>query len=275
MLPHTEVFEFVEDMLRTSHMIRIKKHLVWLSLFFMGTMPHIWGGDRPLDIFLCIGQSNMAGRAPIPEENMQPLANVYLWTNHDEWEIALGGFNRYSTIKHPERLQGVSPAYGFALYLSEQQPERKFGFVVNARGGTKIERWAKGTEYFEEAVKRTQAALAGGGKLAGILWHQGESNRTDSDYEAKLVALIDDLRSAFDSPDLPFIVGQVNGRNPVNTTLANLPEIVPMTACASSAGLTRMDRFHFDAPSTLELGKRMAIQWLKLLQPEYQSSSDG
>ncbi len=248
-------------------MMRITKYLAYLSLFLIGTMPQIWAGDEPLDIFLCIGQSNMAGRSPIPEENLSPLPNVYLWTNQDKWEVAQGGFNRYSTIKHTERLHGLSPAYGFALYLSGQQPDRMTGFVVNARGGTKIESWAKGGEYFEEAVKRTRAALSGGGRLAGILWHQGESNRSDRDYEAKLVALIDDLRSAFDSPDVPFIVGQIHGRNQVNGILAGLPEVLPMTACASSAGLTLIDHVHFDAPSTLELGKRMAIQWLELQQP--------
>jgi hypothetical protein len=37
--------------------------------------------------------------------------------------------------------------------------KNSIGLVVNAKGGTKIEQWLPGTEFYTEAVKRTKAAL--------------------------------------------------------------------------------------------------------------------
>ena len=140
---------------------------------------------------------------------------------------------------------------------------------VNAKGGTRIEEWGKGTKFYAEAVRRTKAAIAGGGTLKGILWHQGESNeKNPDDYLDMLKALVEDLRKDLDSPDLPFVAGQVNNLKPINDQIAKLPETVPHTAFVSSEGLKAMDRWHFDAPSMKLLGERYADEMLKLQEAE-------
>lgn len=50
-------------------------------------------------IYLLIGQSNMAGRAPLNEEDKGIIEGVYLSNNKNEWELASNPLNRYSTIK--------------------------------------------------------------------------------------------------------------------------------------------------------------------------------
>src|SRR5689334_5595211 len=41
-----------------------------------------------LDVYLLIGQSNMAGRAPIEEEDKAPVEHAYVLNGSDTWEPA-------------------------------------------------------------------------------------------------------------------------------------------------------------------------------------------
>ena len=66
----------------------------------------VWGrseahAEKPLktlDLYLCIGQSNMAGRGKLSPEVMDTLQNVYLLNADDQFEPAVNPLNRYSTI---------------------------------------------------------------------------------------------------------------------------------------------------------------------------------
>ena len=51
-----------------------------------------------LDVYLCIGQSNMAGRATLVSEVLDTLQNVYLLNGDGDFEPAVNPLNRYSTI---------------------------------------------------------------------------------------------------------------------------------------------------------------------------------
>lgn len=45
--------------------------------------------DRPLDLYILIGQSNMAGRAPITDENKNEHDDrVFMFTKDQQWVIA-------------------------------------------------------------------------------------------------------------------------------------------------------------------------------------------
>jgi hypothetical protein len=216
-------------------------------------------------IYLLIGQSNMAGRAPIEDE--APIEGCELFNVSGEWEPATNPLNRYSTVRKKLSSQMLGPGYGFAKRLHELHPDTPIGLVVNAKGGTKIAEWAKGTDYYNEAVARLKAALADGSQLGGILWHQGEgdSRRTET-YLDSLSTLIANLRSDLNAPDLPFIAGLLEmddrdfGKSPrlINEVILTLPSVVPNTAVASTEGLLTMDGTHFDSAGQRELGKRYA-----------------
>lgn len=145
------------------------------------------------------------------------------------------------------------------------------GLVVNARGGTSIREWTKGTKYYSEAVSRAKAAQLDG-RLAGILWHQGESDGKLADsYLKKLSVLISNLRTDLGDPKLPFVVGLVeqddrDGKAPrvINEVLLQLPTRVPNTAVASSEGLLTVDGTHFDSAGQRLLGARFADALLSL-----------
>lgn len=224
-----------------------------------------YGGPKEkLHIYLLIGQSNMAGRAAIPEEDAGALKNCYLLNAEDSWEVARNPFNRYSTIRKGLNMQKMNPGYSFAKTLLEKQSGVSIGLVVNAKGGTKIEEWGKGTKFYNEAIRRAKVAQETG-LLKGVLWHQGESNQGNPDgYLEKLQALVGDLRADLESPELPFVAGQVIDVPAINDQIAMLPEKVPNTAFVSSEGLKGQDRWHFDTESMKKLGERYAEAVLKM-----------
>ncbi|NNJ26081.1 sialate O-acetylesterase [Alienimonas chondri] len=238
------------------------------------------GADPNRHIYLLIGQSNMAGRAPISEAEEGVVPRCFLFNAEGEWEPARNPFNRYSTIRKGLGMQKMNPGYGFAQAMLEQAPFKRnealtLGLVVNAKGGTRIEQWAKGTEFYNEAVRRTKAA-AKTGALKGVLWHQGEGNSGQpAGYLDKLNALIANLREDLDAPDLPFIAGQIREGEAINDEIARLPQTTPHTGFVSSKGLTLMDKAHFDAPSMKRLGERYAQAISKLHVTADAAQDDG
>lgn len=240
--------------------------LILLSLPVFGKAQLGAKEKENIHIYLCIGQSNMAGRAKVPEDAKGKIPSVLLLNDKDVWEDAENPLNRYSTIRKGLGMQKLGPSYGFAKKMTEKLKGIKIGLVVNAKGGSRIESWAKGTKFYKEAVRRTQEALKQG-TLKGIIWHQGESNgKNPETYLEKLSVLIADLRAEFKSPKLPFVAGQVNNLLPINEAIAKLPLTVKGTGFVKSEGLKAYDRWHFDTPSALLLGERYANEMLKLLE---------
>ena len=231
-----------------------------------------------LDVYLCIGQSNMAGRGQLVPSVMDTLQNVYLLNDKDCFEPAVNPLNRYSTVRKELSMQRLSPAYGFAKEI-EQKRNHPVGLVVNARGGSSINSWAKGAKdgYYEEALSRIQIALKQGGKLKAILWHQGEADCLNPEaYKLKLISLIENFRKDLKMPKLPFIVGQISqwsawtkrpeGTAPFNKMISEVSSFIPYSDWVSSEGLDcykdETDP-HFGTEGQLILGKRYAEKVLK------------
>lgn len=212
-----------------------------------------------LDVYLLIGQSNMAGRAPYGAADAAPIKNVYLLNDKDEWEIAKNPLNRYSTIRKEISMQRLGPGYSFAISMQQYAPQQRFGLVVNAKGGSAIKEWDEDAHFYQEAIRRAKIA-AETGTLKGILWHQGETDFEDADYLAKLTALIGRLRADLGNPNLPFVAGQINNIDLINAQIEALPKHVPFTGFVSSDGLIAVDQWHFDIDSVKLMGRRYAEQ---------------
>ncbi|BCX47983.1 amidohydrolase [Haloferula helveola] len=224
------------------------------------------GPPDDLQLFLLIGQSNMAGRAKIPDDAAGVIDRCFLLNEKNEWEPARNPLNRYSTTGKGAGMQKLGPGYGFVLKMLEEDPNLKIGLIVNARGGSKIESWVgEKPDLYWAARKRMKVAMKSG-TLKGVLWHQGESNSERPDgYLDKLKTLVGNVRNDFGDTDLPFVAGQINNVPAINDQIAKLPEVCHATAFASSEGLKATDRWHFDTKSQLLLGERYAEQMLKLL----------
>ena len=219
---------------------------------------------KDLHVYLLIGQSNMAGRAPIAEAAAKDLERCLLLNATDEWEIAKNPLNRYSTIRKGLGMQKLNPGYSFAKAMKKADPKATIGLVVNAKGGSKIEEWAPDKRFYQDILKRAKAAQKTG-TLKGILWHQGESNSSDSgSYLPMLKALVENLRKDLKLPGLPFVAGQIKEGEKINDEIAKLPGALPHTGVAPAKDLKTMDRWHFDADSMIKLGERYAREMLKL-----------
>ncbi len=217
-----------------------------------------------MDVYLLIGQSNMAGRAQIGESESSAISGAGLFNSEGRWVALTNPLNRFSSVRKRMEMQKLGPGYGFARHLQELRPDRTIGLVVNARGGTKIDQWKKGDLFFEEAVSRALEASKFG-NLKGILWHQGEGNSNDKNYYRKLTQLVDNLREALGDPELPFVAGEVEGKRFVNTEIAKLVDY-PHCGVASSEGLETQDGTHFNTDAAIELGERFSEALVLLLK---------
>ena len=222
----------------------------------------------------------MAGRGTLTPEVMDTMQGVWLLNASGTFEPAVNPLNRYSTIRKEMSMQRMGPTYSFAKEM-HRLSGRPVGLVVNARGGSSINSWLKGSTdgYYEEALKRVKEALAHGGRLRAIIWHQGEADCAHPEtYRQKLIRLMTDLRHDLECPDLPVVVGQISrwnwtkrpeGTRPFNCMINHVDSFLPHAACVSSKDLQPyIDESdpHFDTASQLLLGQRYAEAVWKLLE---------
>lgn len=221
-----------------------------------------------LDIYVFIGQSNMAGRGYITDNYKNTLKEVYLLNPTGNMEPARNPLNKYSTVRKRLSLQGIGPAYSFAKAMNEKTGH-PLGMVVNARGGSSIDSWLKGAkdDYYNEALCRIRQAMKFG-TLKAIIWHQGESDSSHPEtYLPKLQKLVADLRHDLQDEKLSFIVGEIahwraNGTSDAfNRMLRSVPLHIPYSDCVSSRELVPLineNDPHFSADSQIILGRRYA-----------------
>jgi hypothetical protein len=224
-----------------------------------------------LDIYLVIGQSNMAGRATMRTIDTLPIENTHLFTGNElsPWVAATNPLNRYSSVRKNMKLQRLGPSYAFARSMASENMDQDIGLVVNAKGGTKIVQWLPGTELFEEAMKQTHKALKYG-KLKGVIWHQGGGDchpiRVDL-YLGRLEILVNAIREEFDDPLIPFVAGQLyenEKRLAFNPMILQLPDFIRNTGVAISDGRSVGDGMHFDSKSAIILGDRYSREMKRI-----------
>lgn len=230
-----------------------------------------------LDLYLLVGQSNMAGRGKVEDSDRVVHPRVWTLSKQDEWVPAIDPlhFDKPASV-------GVGLGRTFGLEIAEAFPEASIGLIPCAVGGSPIDAWTPGTHYpptnshpWDDAIRRARRALRDG-TLQGILWHQGESDATAElapSYAAKLDDLIARLRKELDAPDVPFIAGQMgqfaekpwdDDKRIVDRAHRELPTRVRLTAFVNSDTLGHNGDFvHFDAAAYRELGRRYAAAFLK------------
>ncbi len=234
------------------------------------------------DIYLMIGQSNMAGRGEFLScDTTDIVEGVYLLNSEGIPEEARAPFNQYSSIRKDIKLQGYSPAIKFSETM-HKQTGRKILIVSNARGGSSLDHWLPEDKhsYLNEAVRRTREAMRHG-ELKGIAWHQGETNiqKGISGYPEKFVKFITALRDSLGEGDIPVVIGQVGRWNWApeedirifnDSIIPELSEMVKNCRYVSSEGLRR--RYaenerdpHFGRDAQIELGRRYAEAMTELI----------
>lgn len=227
--------------------------------------------DEPpqnLQIYVLMGQSNMAGRGEL-QKTREPLhPRILMLTKEERWVPAS------EPLHFDKSIAAAGLGASFAVRMAESDPKAVIGLVPCAVGGTPLSRWQKGEDLYEQALKRIRTAQKNG-TVRGILWHQGENDSLDlqkaESYARRLAKMVDDLRTDLNDADVPFVAGTLGdflsndaGGQPyhwktVNAQLQLLPGLSARTAIVDAGGLkAKSDGVHFDTPSLRTLGERYA-----------------
>lgn len=228
------------------------------------------GVPERLQLFLLIGQSNMAGRGKVTEQDRETNPHIFMLNKQGAWVPAR------DPVHFDKPVAGVGLCSQFARDVLKARPGIDIGLIPCAVGGTSLDQWKPGDKLYTEAVARARVAMQRG-TLAGILWHQGEADsRSDlvATYPERFAAMIGALRKELAAEQAPLVVGELirsrPNHGPFNAMLPRLAEKVPLCAVATSEDLVPLpgeNNPHFDTPSLHLFGSRYAAAFLKLQAP--------
>jgi hypothetical protein len=232
--------------------------------------------DAPKDmkLILCIGQSNMAGRAKPTDEDRAVVANAYKLNRDNKWVVAKSPYH------FDKKVAAVGPIDDFVKLYLKDHPGETVGVVPCAVGGSPLVTWtpaAKGRRgsNLRVALERAKAAKVNG-KFIAILWHQGETDASKASAEQLSKYYPRDFKSMVEAVraeigDVPVIAGEI-GRwmrkdgdhaAKINPVIDALPKTVSNCAVASSEGLKNQDAHHFDRTSQRVLATRYYEEYKK------------
>jgi hypothetical protein len=230
-----------------------------------------------MEIFLLVGQSNMAGRGRVEAEDRATDPRLHMLDRDERWVPAA------DPMHFDKPIAGVGPGHSFGLAVAAAEPGETIGLVPAAVGGSAITSWVPGGVHaetgahpYDDAIHRARAALRDG-ELKAILWHQGESDANPQAaplYAQRLRELIERFRNDLGAPDVPVLIGEL-GRfagKPwdaphvqIDSALRQVAAEVPNVVYVSSEGLEdRGDTLHFSAAAARAFGRRYAEAYLRL-----------
>jgi len=237
------------------------------------------------DVYVLAGQSNMSGRGAVvdlPAQDRDPDPRIRLYGNDGQWRPALdplddasGQVDAVSTDKQA----AVGPGLTFARAMLRTRGH-SISLVPCAKGGSSIGRWKPASDrdsLYGSCVARVREA---GGRPAGMLWYQGESDAGKPPAEAQSwTAAFERMAGAFrrdlSAPKLPIVLVQISdqprtdpGRFPswyVVQDQQSRPAL-PCTAIVSAKGLPRNpDDLHLTTQAQRTLGPRLAAAMARLI----------
>ena len=107
----------------------------FLLIGFVMSSASLSVAEEKRDLYLLIGQSNLAGRAPIVKKDEGVIERFFLLNDEDKFEPAKNPFNRYSTIRKGLNMQKMNPGYSFSKAMLKEDPRMTINLVVNANRG--------------------------------------------------------------------------------------------------------------------------------------------
>ncbi|TNE73728.1 sialate O-acetylesterase [bacterium] len=232
-----------------------------------------------IDIYLLIGQSNMAGRGLVEAQDTVPFPRVFSLTKENTWRLAT------DPIHFDKSVAGVGLGRTFGIEMAKHKPSSSIYLVPCAVGGSSISQWQPGAYHeqtrsypWDDTEKRLRFALQTG-TLKGILWLQGESDSnpeksdTYGDAFKELIHRIFEINGGVEVPVLAGELGpffQIKNKNqysdfrevPAHHVIQQTQQALntfKQSAFILSQGLHHIgDSTHFDAASQRILGRKFA-----------------
>ena len=272
------------------------KILFILLMTVMGTL-QLRAQDQDFWIFLCFGQSNMAGQAPIEEQDLNVSDRYLSMATTDGADRKLGTWRK--AVPPLCRADAhLGPADWFGRTLIDVVPENvRIGIVSVAVEGCPITFFDKdqnapliakedrdwmngildqyGRDPYERLLSMAKIA-AKDGVIKGILLHQGETDAYNDKWRKTLRKIYRDLQQElqFDSTAVPLLVGEVvRGEyggicGHANPTINDIANHYPNTYVVSSEGcMPSDDNLHFSSEGYRMLGRHYALRYLEATNP--------
>ena len=223
------------------------------------------------DVWVLAGQSNMVGRARLnaPE---QPHPMVRMQLPDFRWRVAEEPLHERK--EGPDGDIGAGSALTFAKEMV-QRTGIPIGLIPCAKGGTNLTQWdpeKKDRESLYGALLHRVAAA--GGKVAGVLWYQGEADSRETRaglYAERFRHLVASLRTDLSAPELPLYYAQlarfageelsghtVQSEEIVREAQRQAESRIPHSLLLATIDLELEDHIHLDAASQRRMGRRFA-----------------
>lgn len=177
------------------------------------------GGERAVkelkdllvgDVWVCAGQSNMAGRMKTNRTRHWPTDTIDRANYPSLRRLATDG--EAWTVCSPETVGEFGKVSFFFARRVQQDARVPIGLIRKAVGGSSIDSWLNQAPYETGAnYEKLMQPITGHG-IKGTIWYQGESNEKDGrGYQPKLESLITGWRKAWGIGDFPFYFVQLPG----------------------------------------------------------------
>ena len=272
------------------------KKIFVLLMTVMGTV-QLQALDQNFWIFLCFGQSNMAGQAPIEEQDLNVSDRYLSMATTDGVDRKMGTWRK--AVPPLCRADAhLGPADWFGRTLIDVVPENvRIGIVSVAVEGCPITFFDKdqnapliakedrdwmngildqyGRDPYERLLSMAKIA-AKDGVIKGILLHQGETDAYNDKWRKTLRKIYRDLQQKlqFDSTAVPLLVGEVvRGEYGgicahANPTINDIANHYPNTYVVSSENcMPAADNLHFSSEGYRMLGRHYALRYLEATNP--------
>jgi len=219
-----------------------------------------------LDVYVCAGQSNMAGTTNSAFKSLLPVELQAAQTNVFEFD----GTN-WVVLIAPDTEFGPEISFAYEMQKTLKKP---IGIVKYAKGGTGLAlTWnplpPPGAIEYQKLINKVNAARkARSINIKGMIWMQGEKDSGQTTYAVayaqNLSNLIQTVRADFNAPAMPFVAGRVNPQPPP------YPYSAPVRAAQENCTSTPYawvncddlpkisDNVHYNTDGLVELGKRFA-----------------
>ncbi|QGQ94478.1 hypothetical protein EHS13_05945 [Paenibacillus psychroresistens] len=169
------------------------------------------------DLYIIAGQSNASGTGKGEVED-GPMLGVHMFANDERWKLGSHPLEDATNTLHPITITSVfhghSPwiAFAKAIFLKTSVP---IGLIPTALGGSPISMWIHGEDcsgvLFDNMAEMLEKA---GGKAAGLVWHQGESDTSTSglkEYKHRFQQFVAETRKLLQDDAFPIFTAQLNG----------------------------------------------------------------
>ncbi|KQN19487.1 hypothetical protein ASE86_13565 [Sphingomonas sp. Leaf33] len=232
------------------------------------------------DVYILAGQSNMSGRgalAELTEDERAADPAIQLYGNDGQWRPArdpLDDATGQVDAVSADTKAAVGPGLFFARSLRARS-RRPIVLVPCAKGGSTLAQWLPASvgrdTLYGSCLARARAA---GGRIAGILWYQGESDTRDAavarGWAIGFGTLVSAFRRDLAAPRLPVVFVRIADapagagdaeRYPAWRLVQSIQSRVRIdcTAMVRTDGLPRLpDDLHLTTPAQRTLGPRVA-----------------